>query len=62
MGSPQARRSLAAASRAAQAGPILIWLTLFAITVIADLVFLGFVFLAVTVAGSIFWPISAFPN
>ena len=59
MGPPQARRSLAAASRAGQAGPMLIWLTLFASTVIAILVFLSFVFLAVVVAGSVFEPIAA---
>ncbi len=50
----QARRSLAAASQAGQAGPILIWLTFLASTVIVVLVFLVFVFLAVVVAGSVF--------
>ena len=54
MGPHQARRSLAAASRAGQAGPILIWLTLLATMVIVTFVFLSFVLIAVVVAGSVF--------
>ena len=59
MGPQQARRSLAAASRAGQAGPILTWLTLFASTVVIILIFLGLVFLAVAVSGSVFEPVAA---
>jgi hypothetical protein len=62
MGLQQARRSLAAARRAGQTGPILIWLTLFGRTVVFVLVFLGFVVLAVAVASSVFEPVAAAGN
>ena len=58
MGPPQARRSLAAASRAGQAGPILVRFTFLVITVVV-LVFFGFVLLAVAVSGSVFEPVAA---
>ncbi len=62
MGPPQARRSLAAASRAGQAGPILIWLTLFASTVVVILIFLVLVFFDLVVSGSVFEPVAAAGN
>ena len=60
MGLPQARRSLAAASRAGQAGPILIRFALLA--TIVFLILLGFVFFVVGVAGSVFEPVAAAGN
>ena len=55
----QARRSLAAASRAGQTGRTLIWVAFLASIVFVVLVFLGSDFLALAVAGSVFEPISA---
>jgi len=62
MGPSQARRSLAAASRAGQAGPMLIWLTLFVSTVIVILVFLDLFFFGVAGSGSVFEPVAAAGN
>ena len=57
MGLPQARRNLAAARRAGQTGPTLIWFTFFGSIVVFLLFFFGFVILSVTMAGSVFEPV-----
>ena len=60
MGPQQARRSLAAASRAGQTGSILIWLTLFASTFIV--VFFSFIFFGTAFTGPVFEPVAAASN
>ena len=62
MGHTEARRSVAAASRAGQAGPILIWLALFSITVMVVLVFMGVIIFSIAVSGFVFEPIAATGN
>ena len=57
MGFPKARRSLATACRAGQAGRLLIWLTLFASAVIVILIFFD-----VIVSGPVFEPVAAAGN
>ena len=59
MGNTKARRSLAAASRAGQVGRILIWLTLFASTVVVILIFLVLIFFGVIVSSPVFDSIAA---
>jgi len=62
MGPQQARRSLAATSRAGQICSILTRLTLFTSTVIVVLVFFGFTFFDITITGSVFEPVAAAGN
>ncbi len=58
MGPQQARRSLAAARRAGQAGRMLIWLTLLASTVVVILVFSGLLLFTVAACGPVFEPVA----
>ena len=62
MGPQQARRSLAAASRAGQTGSILFWITLFTSIVIAVLVFFSLIFLSIAFTGSVFKPVASAGN
>jgi len=62
MGPQQARRSLAATSRAGQTGSLLIWLTLFASIFIAVLVFFGFIFFGIAFSSSVFEPVASAGN
>ena len=62
MGLPKARRSLAAARRAGQAGRRLIWLTLLASTVVLILIFWGLLLFTVAACGPVFEPIAGAGN
>ena len=62
MGPQQARRSLAAASRAGQTGPMLIWLTLLASIVVAVHIFWGLLLFTVAACGPVFEPVAGAGN